>query len=206
MNNAEVLSDFRRRWEGTFVWLTMDNRPDELVYLNNIEESSTKIATIHLTSDRIGKLTLNFGSEGHSLQFRYPPVGVFQHEQDAYVFYRRPSRQYRRGICADNSILFNVTRNLVGNQARWTPSKVRSAYTHETYNITTALALLEKGYKGVALDSNFSLTLSLFDGNTDYVLFHWLHPIARINSKGQVTQLLEANYKDTVNRVGFTNV
>ena len=205
MNNAEVLQDFRRRWEGTYVWLAMDNRPDELVYLETILESSTKIATIHLTSDRIGKLTLNFGSEGHALQFRYPPVGVFQHEQDAYAFYRRPSRQYRRGICADNSILWNVTRNLVGNRARWSPSEVRSAFEHETYNITTALTLLEKGYKGVALDGNFSLTLSMFE-TPDYVLFHWMHPVARINSKGQVTQLLEANYKETVNRMGFTNV
>src|ERR1700743_1243500 len=110
MNNGEVINDFRRRWEGTYVWLSIDDKKsEELVKLDAIEASSTKVATLYLPSDRVGKLTINFGSEGHSLQFRYPPVGVFQYERDAYVFYRRPERQYRRGICADNSTMQNVT-------------------------------------------------------------------------------------------------
>lgn len=204
MNNAEVLSDFRRRWEGTFVWLAMEGRADELVYINSVDENSTKIATINLTSDRIGKLALNFGSEGHSLQFRYPPVGVFQYEKDAYVFYRRPTRQYRRGICADNSTLMNVTRNLCGNRTRWSPMEVRAAFEHETYSIATALTLLEKGYKGVALDGNFSLTQSMFD-TPDYVLWHWMSPVARVNKNGVVSNILESSYKDMVNRMGFNN-
>lgn len=204
MTNDEVLQDFRRRWEGTFVWLGIDGRGDELVKLERIENSSTKVATLHLTSDRVGALSLNFGSEGHSLQFRYPPVGVYQHERDAYVFYRRPQRQYRRGICPDNSIMWNVTRNLVGNRCGWNYSEVRAAFEHETFSITTALTLLEKGYKGVALDGNFSLTQSVFE-TPEYILFHWVHPIARINTKGQMTHLYENGYKDVVARMGFNH-
>lgn len=204
MNNAEVLSDFRRRWEGTYVWLEIDGRPDELVYLDSVEESSTKIATLNLTSDKLGKLSVNFGSENHALQFRYPPVGVFQHDRDAYVFYRRPQRQYRRGICSDNSYMWNVTRRLVGNRVRWNAAEIRSAFEHETYSIVTALTLLEKGYKGVALNGNFSLTQSLFE-TPDYVLWHWVNPVARINTKGQVTQVIEASYKNIITQLGFTN-
>jgi len=204
MNDNEVLQDFRRRWEGTFIWLGIEGRGDELVRLDSVEASSTKVATLNLSSDKVGKLSLNFGSEGHSLQFRYPPVGVFQHEKDAYVFYRRPQRQYRRGICTDNSIMYNVTRNLVGNRCSWNYGEVRSAFEHETFSVTTALTLLGKGYKGVALESNFSLCQSMFE-TPDYVLFHWVHPIARVNTRGQVTHLIENAYKDMVNRMGFNN-
>ncbi len=205
MNNNEVLNDFRRRWEGTFVWLSIDDKKtEELVRLDTIEASSTKVATLHLTSDRIGKLSINYGSEGHSLQFRYPPVGVFQFNQEAYAFYRRPERQYRRGICADNSWMWNTTRNLCGNRCRWTAQEVRAAFEHETYSIPTALTLLEKGCKGVALDGNFSLTLSMFD-TPDYVLFHWSHPVARVNKKGVITHVYEAAYKTLINQLGFNN-
>jgi hypothetical protein len=202
VNNAEVVQDFRRRWEGTFVWLAIEGRGEELVRLESIENSSTKVATLNLSSDRIGKLSLNLGSEGHSLQFRYPPVGVFQHERDSYVFYRRPQRQYRRGICGDNSIMRNTTRNYVGNRSRWDFAEVRSAFAHETYSVPTALTLLETGYKGVALNDNFSLVQSMFE-NTDYVLFHWEHVIARVNEKGVVTKLFETLYKDMIQELGF---
>jgi hypothetical protein len=204
MNNSEVLQDFRRRWENTFVWLAMDGRADELVKLESIEESSTKIATLNLSGDKIGKLSLNFGSEGHSLQFRYPPVGVFQFQKDAYVFYRRPMRQYRRGICSDNSTMWNVTRNLVGNRCRWIAAEVRAAFDHETFSVATALTLLEQGYKGVALEGNFSLTQSLFD-TPDYVLWHWTNPIGRIDKKGKISRMYEESYRTMVSRMGFTN-
>jgi hypothetical protein len=205
MNDAEVIQDFRRRWEGTYIWLSIEGRGDELVHLDAVDTSSgTKVATLNLSSDKIGKLSINLGSAGHTLQFRYPPVGVFQFKENAYVFYRRPMRQYRRGICGDNSLMWNVSRNLTGNVCRWTPQEVRAAFEHETYDITTALTLLEKGYKGVALDSNFSLTQSMFE-NPDYVLWHWTHPIGRVNSKGKVTQLYENGYKTLVNQMGFAN-
>lgn len=207
MNNYDVIQDFRRRWEGTFVWLSIEGRSDELVRIDSVQDSDTKVATLTLSSDKIGKLNLNFGSEGHSLQFRYPPVGVFQHKKDAYVFYRKPARQYRRGICSDNSIMWNVTRNIVGNTGFWNCGEIRSAFEHETFSLVQALHMLEKGYKGVALDGNFSLIQSMFENSTDYILFHWSSMIAKVNAKGNITKLYENAYVDMISSLGInTNV
>lgn len=204
MNDAEVIADFQRRWEGTFVWLDIEGRNEELVYLQSVEHSYTKVATLNLTSDKIGKLSLNFGSDGHALKFLYPPVGVFQFQKDAYVFYRKPSRQYRRGICTDNSIMWNVTRNLAGNRCRWTPAEVRAAFDHETYSVDKAMIMLDQGYKGVALDGNFSITQSLFE-TPEYVLWHWTNPVARVDKKGKVSRLYENGYKAMITQLGFNN-
>lgn len=199
MTNSEVIQDFSRRWQGTFVWLDIADREEELVKVDLVEETGgSKIATMHLSSDTLGKFQINFGSDGHQLRFKYPPVGVFQHETDAMVFYRRPQRQYRRGICPDNSVLFNVTRNVVGNRSRWNHAEIRDAFEHETYSVKEALKMLKVGgFRGVALRDNFTLTQTLFE-NPDYVLWHWVHPIARVDSKGKLTVLMEEDYRPTV--------
>lgn len=201
MNNAEVLHDFRRRWENTYVWLNIENKDEELVYLSRVEDNSDKVGKLYLTSDRLGELVLNFGSEGYALQFRYPPVGVFQHNRDAYCFYRRPIRQYRRGICGDNSLLMNTARNLTGNTARFGSGILKSAFAHQVFTWPEAIELLAGGiWRGVALSENFSLTQSMFK-SPDYVLFHWTHPIARVNTKGQITLFYEENYREWIHQL-----
>jgi hypothetical protein len=195
LTNGEIIQDFRRRWEGTFAWLYMDKLDEEiLVYINRVEDSSDKVATIGVTNKKYGQLVLHLGSEEYELRFKYPPVGVFQHGDDVLLFRRRPARQYRRGICADNSVIWNVTRNVVGNRARFDASEVQSAFDHVTYGEAQALKLLESGSaRGVAMRNNYSLLLSMDEGS-DYVLWHWDVPVARVNAKGSITAVLEKSY------------
>lgn len=195
MTNVEIVADFRRRWEGTYAWLWMDKLNEEiLVSINRVEDSSDKVATIGVTNKKYGQLVLNLGSEEHELRFKYPPVGVFQHGDDVLLFRRRPARQYRRGICPDNSIIWNVTRNVVGNRARFDANEVQSAFDHVTHSETQALKLLGSGQaRGVALRNNYSLLLSMDEG-PDYVLYHWDVPVARMNVKASITAVLEKPY------------
>jgi len=196
LNNAEVVQDFRRRYEGTFVWLKMEEKNKEvLVKVRQVEDSYSKIGVLHLDSEEFGAISLNMGSDGHSIQFKYPPVGVFQYKKDAYLFRRRPARQYQRGICGGNSIMMNVTRNLVGPITRWTMDEVRAAFDHKTFEKKEALSLLKnRKVRSVALYDNYALCLSLND-NPDHLLFHWNSPIAQVNEDGKVTSVLEESYK-----------
>lgn len=199
MNNAEIVADFRRRWEGTYAWLYMDKlREETMVNIQRVEDNNDKVATITVTSQKYGQLVLNLGSDEHELRFKYPPVGVFQSGKDAYLFRRRPARQYRRGICPDNSLLWNVTRHVVGNRARFTSQEVLDAFVAKTYTNEEALSLLSKDYKGVALSSNYAITLSL-DAEPDYVLWHWDNPVARIDTKtGKISSWYEKSYQQTL--------
>jgi len=195
MNNAEVVADFRRRYEGTYAWLWMDRTQEEtLIHIDRIEDNNDKVATINVTGAKYGQLVLNLGSEEYELRFKYPPVGVFQHGDDAMFFRRRPMRQFRRGICADNSYLGNCTRGFVGNRARFGTPEVQSAFDHKTFGEKEALKMLDGGkHRGVALRNNFAMILTV-DENPDHLLFHWDQPVARINTKGKVTRVYEKAY------------
>ena|SRR5579864_2936748 len=195
MNNQEIVADFRRRWEGTYAWLFMEQVNDEtLVHIDRVEDDSDKVATLTVTSGKYGQMVLNFGSSEHELRFKYPPVGVFQFGDDVYMFRRRPARQYRRGICPDNSLLWNVTRGLVGNRARFDAKEVQAAFEHKTFSEAEALKMLAKGMKGVALSHNFAVTLPIEEGNPDYILWHWNYPVARMDKEGKITRVYEKQY------------
>jgi hypothetical protein len=195
LTNGEIIQDFRRRWEGTYAWLWMDKLNEEvLVHIDRVEDSSDKVATIGVTNKKYGQLVLHLGSEEHELRFKYPPVGVFQHGDDVLLFRRRPARQYRRGICPDNSVIWSVARNVVGSRAGFDASEVQSAFDHHTYTEAQALKMLAAGtHRGVALRGNYSLLLSMDEG-PDHMLWHWDVPVARVNTKGSITAVLEKSY------------
>lgn len=203
MNDQEVIQDFRRRWENTFLWLYMEKTSEEtLVKLTTVEDSREKVATLHLVSAKYGNFTLNFGSPDHELRFKYPPVGVFQSGMDACLFRRRPIRQYRRGICTDNSTLVNVTRNCVGTLVRLDFPTIVDAFGHHTYSLADACRLLGDGKcRSVALDHNFSVSLSLTTTSYDYILWHWDHPVAYLEKDGKVKLIMEKNYASWINEI-----
>ena len=200
MDAYEVIGDFRRRYEGTYVWLSMDDcNKETLVHVDKIEDSNTKMATLNLTSQEYGQLSINYGSADHTLKFKYPPVGVFQHGNNACVFMRRPSRQYRRGLCSDNSLMQHTTRNVCGGSMNWSIDEVTSAYRHETTSLQNALNLLtKKTIRSVALANEFSLCRSPTLDSKDHLLFHWQQPVARLTKDGTISNLLEKHYEQEI--------
>jgi hypothetical protein len=206
MTNDEVIQDFRRRYEGTFVFLKMENSGIEtLCRVDQVEYSSSKIGVLHLTSEKFGSLKINIGSDTHSLKFKSPKPGVFQHGRDAFLFHRRPARQYRRGVCADNSVLWNVTRSVVGSLTRWNAAEVQAAFDHQVSSLPEALQQLDKGTaRSVALPDNFSVSLSPFD-SPDLVVWNWSYPIAKCDGKGKLTHIYEDVFKPQLEEM-FNNV
>lgn len=192
MNNSEVVQDFRRRYEGTWVFLKMENKGVEtLVKVHEVSESFSKVAVLNLESSEHGMLTINLGSEGHSLRFKYPSIGVFQHGRDALTFRRRPTRQYRRGVCPDNSSMGPVTRNFAGNFVAWTTNELKSAFDHNTFTPKEALVGLSTSkMRSVALADNFAISESVFEGE-DYVVWNWHYPIARLSKAGKIVHVYE---------------
>lgn len=202
MNNAEVIADFRRRYEGTYVWLKMEGPGCEtLVHVERIEGDNTKMGILHLTSQEYGELRVNFGSSDHSLKFKYPPVGVFQCDDQALIFTRRPTRQYRRGLCTDNSSLVTVSSRMISNTARWTMNEVAAAFKAERVSFDRALnQMQDKRIKSVALANEFSLCKSVTK-DKEHMLLHWENPIARIDRAGKVTQVLEEVYRKDIDEL-----
>lgn len=199
MEYSEIVEDFRRRYEGTYVWIQIEEKDEEfLAKICEVVYNGTKIGVIYLDSEEFGNLTINMGSKGHSIKFKYPPVGVFQNGYDAFFFRRIPARQYRRGMCNDNSLIENIVSEYInGFEATLSESKIKHAFRHNTYSKLAALKLLGKPlYKSIALKNNFALCRSFLQDGDDHILFHWTNPVARISHEGHLTKVYQWAYKN----------
>lgn len=202
MTPEEIVNDFARRYQGTYVFVQDPNDNEEsLFYMDRVEPSPTKTGVIHLSSGEVGRIRLNLGS-AHTLKFIPAPVGVFQHGPMAYLCLRKPARQWRRGICPDNTTIVPTTRLLARNaDAGFTYDLVSDAFRKQTLGIKAALEMLaSKKYKSVALADNFSLSLALTN-SPDYLLFFWDLPVAKVKSDGSLSLILENAFSAQIKKV-----
>ena len=200
MSPAEIVNDFRRKYEGTFCWLEVEKATQEaLVRVVRVEDHPQKGGTIQLESSKYGNLTLNLASDGYALKFKHPPVGVFQYKQFAFYFMRRPQRQWQRGLCPGNSLLRNVEHNISGNFARFSADEIQAAFDHKVFDPKEALWMLNKQQAcSVALPNDFAVSLS-FRLREEFVLFHWRHPVALLDkSTGKVTEIVGERYAPVI--------
>lgn len=202
MTADEILNDFKRRYESTYVMVQEPNSSEEMLYLvERIEADEHRAAVFHLFSNEVGRIKINYGS-AHTVKFVPPPVGVFQYGGDALVCFRLPQKQYRRGICSDNCRIYHTATAITREQGQMDMETISAAFAKKVYQPKEALDILAKGkYRSVALPDNFSLTLSFSEGSKDYVLFFWTMPVARVNNEGKITSYLEAVFTKQINKL-----
>lgn len=201
MNQQQIIADFRRRYEGTYVFVEFPNSAkEELFRVDSIEDSDATVGILCLSSDDYGKIRLNFATD-HRILFKYPPIGVFQNGNQAYLFRRLPARQYARGICAGNSEIVPVTGLIKRHPNGLNFQTVKNAFIGKTYTFREAVAMLEsKKFMSVALADGFSLSLSP-TAQEGYLMFYFDIPVAWVNLKGELSIVLEETYNDQIKMV-----
>lgn len=201
MNQNEVLSDFQRRYSGTYLMVQEpDSEEKILCRCDAIEADDKKVATLKLFSNEMGTIRLNMATK-HTLTFVSAPVGIFQHGADSCLCLRNPRKQYRRGICADNTHIYPVGATLT--QTRGTPMSLeilQSAFAGRTYPYREALAMLKSNrYRSVAMHNYMTLMHSMTT-TPGFVLFHWDCPIAKLDLEGKVVHIYEKALEPQVNQ------
>lgn len=205
MNIDEILNDFKRRYEHSYIWVAPPESDEEsLFFVNRISKDKSSIANLELTSPEFGKIILNMGTS-HTLKFKYPPVGVFQSGVDALMFRRLPVKQYKVGLYTGNSSISPVYQHLRGLRAPVVDNldfdQVLSAFRKETHTFSDALKMLSSGrFRSVALARNFSLMLSM-TGNGGYLLLYWETPVAAVDTTGKVTLMYEKSYESVIEQI-----
>lgn len=202
MTNDQIIQDFRRRYEQTYVLLNLEAKKTEvLARVAQVSNSDSKTGVIFFETQDYGLLSLNMGSEGHSMRSFWPKSGVFQLEDRAAVFWRWPRKQYQRGISANNCLIHPVTRPYIGGAFSCNFVNLGYAHRHVTFTVEQALKFLNgNSASSVALDGDLSISLS-FTGSPDYMILHYTHVIARCNPKGRLTHVYEKVYLPTLQRL-----
>lgn len=97
--------DFSQRYSGTFGWYEGKEGP-VLVRLESVDESSLYF------KDVSGMGYTAHPSRGNVFSFLPVIKGSYLYDGDVVVVERRPARQWKRGICIENTLI----RNLKGNE------------------------------------------------------------------------------------------
>jgi hypothetical protein len=204
MNNREALEDFRRRYQGTYAWVYLEAKNQEVVTLiSAVQDDENSVGRITLSTSEFGELVMNMGSSEYQLKFKYPPVGVFQYGKDSCYFRRLPARQYQRGLCQANSHIATVTRNIT---SRGNPGfglkLLQAAFAKETLSFPDALKLLEtKKVRSASLTGNYSISQPVGTGNSPYILWHWASPVALVKQTGAISKVLEQAYTKQIEEI-----
>lgn len=191
MNPSEHIHDFQRRYQGTIVMVKLPPKEEFVPMLvSAIEYVGDCEASMTMSSNVLGKIRLNMANE-YEMKFEFPECGVFQLHKDAIVFRRLPKRQWRKGICSENSAVFPVYHRVVDAKGpALTTETVSAALEKKCYSAQTGLDLLKQGYRSVALGNNFALCQS-FNGDTGPVIFHWDRVIGTLSKGEKKIQLSE---------------
>lgn len=136
--------DIRKYYEGTFVKFAPFG--DELFLIKSV--SSDAIKGWYKMGKEEFILTLS-DEAPFNLDFVLPHKSVYQLNDYAVVLHRVPARQYFRGICAENTKIFNpLTRDAV--DINW---KSLQAYVEKQAFKSLKEAINAKNYSSIALNS-----------------------------------------------------
>ena len=169
--------DIQKYYENTYV--KFSEFGDKLFYINSV--GSDKVAGVDDENTAFELFLSN--SAPYMVNYLLPHKAVFQWKDSVYLLQRIPARQYRRGLCSDNTMITNVTtgtrldigfnslKAFVGK-----PSYSSFSNAFNTKAKTKAVALssrmsyLRSGY--ILIDSH---KIAQFDYNTKKILM--LHKI-----------------------------
>jgi len=94
--------DFAQRYQGTFGWFHTEKKERMLVQLVEVNESSLMFQA------KDGMKYFANPDKGNVFEFIPVTKGVYQLGKDVVFVTRKPARQWKRGLCLENTYLYNL--------------------------------------------------------------------------------------------------
>lgn len=185
MNPNQIFEDFDRKYQGSFVQVSLNNEEPGLFKLNRVINGSGKFPKLELTSDKVGTIILNYNTNAR-IFFKMPQTTYIQLGNEAFIFTRRAERQWKRGIHSNNCGVFNPLSDyhFRHNMKQVDFNSIREAFNPTYTPFRDALVLLnDKKYKSVAINRNLAI---VNPGKSGYVLFYRFAAIGTVDKDGKV--------------------
>lgn len=202
--NEQMVRDLNRRYARTVV---------EVIYKPTKEKFPIFVDSLHFLPEGV---ILVGNKAGKEMQEKYndyvflesPESGVFDFGGTTYVYQHRPERQWRKGICLDNSSIFSPILNIID---RFDCNEVRLNYRPKVYSVKGLKNLfrdtvlrLEEGIKLLSESDNLSVALnkkyfiSIYTEANSYVLWRMDKPLCKFYPETFSVTLFEPIYRQEV--------
>lgn len=181
MNPNQIFEDFDRKYQGSFVQVVFDKKSPELFQIVRMRNEGSKFPKIELRSDKLGTVVLNYNTQARML-FRVPQATYFQSGKGAVFFTRRPERQWKRGIHANNTSLL-VPNASMAKEVDW--ENINEAFNPQFFSLSDAVnKLVKEDYSSVALSRNMALIKS--KTRDVFGLFYRMGRIGHVTPQGEI--------------------
>lgn len=95
--------DFSARYRGTFGWYMKDDHERVLAFIAEVADNQVVFQDVH------GMNYHAYANKGSKFEFLPVTKGWFYgRDGRMFLFSRRPARQWHRGICANNTMIYRV--------------------------------------------------------------------------------------------------
>lgn len=199
INLDQLYVDFKQRYEHTYIRTQFPQSPTKDVFFVESVKQGEKYPILCLRNDKVGAVQLNYDSESKIL-FDAPPLGYFWFDHKVALLYRRLStRQWKRGICAGNSVITNGYMNhLWIINVPLSLVTLEAAYQHQHATFETAIDLLSS-IKALSIPLSDHLAIGL-SPLADGLLIVWYEdtPIAKYHLTACRLHLFEKHFEQEV--------
>jgi len=149
------ISDFKQRYQGVLGWLNPDKPTEKrAVYVASV--TASKVVFRDSASNDF------YANVGAGVQFEFIPTQKAWYNTASRVFLvqRIPARQWKRGICEDNTLINEVLEGTLFNgptDISWRDAAFQIMTAAVDYSKATA-ALLEGSRSSAALSKHFAIS------------------------------------------------
>lgn len=195
---AQIATDLNLRYSGTVVrYRQSSDLPWDTVVIADVVSARGALPQLVLKG-LSGTQVISYGTEGE-FNFEFPDTGCFNYNGIGLAFFRRPSRQNKRALCAATSVRSN---HYTASRLTTVPVFdvfVANAMFNRVYTPKdTAIGLLNaRNAYCVAVSSEFMLGLNTRKDRS-HLLFHRITPIAEISESGEVSSILHPAFEGKV--------
>lgn len=166
-SNEMQISEMEKKYNGCFLFL---KDPKERLFLVQYKGWD---GNCHLFKDEHGATLAVRHETEYEVLCMHPEKKVFNHKDRVLISYSLPLRQYKRGICRDNLMIANPTRQLWEDKNLLSIETLHSAFFNRYYTLEEMLILLqEKKILSGAISSKFSFAQSHTNKPGFYLWFY----------------------------------
>lgn len=149
----QTSDDLNRKYGGTYVILQRDTKQPRLAYVDSIGE---KI----YCRNRSGGAVYGYDIDSVKMIQEYPKVGWFQKEGQCFFLNTLPARQWQRGLCVNNSRIYQDPLAAPIRFAAGIGWDIAEAAFNPLTTVTLAdglKAIRNKEFSGIALTKKYAL-------------------------------------------------
>lgn len=203
----ENSGDFRQRYEGTYGFFVDETGTRMLTKILAIDQESSPRA-VHFVDERGVTYTLYADVAGNIGYEFLPPKSMFHNtEYGVYYTQRRAARQFKRGVCSENTTIFRLLNGSF-EQVRVDFPQLKAIYSRPVSFDEAFARYKAKLWQSVALSKNFSLVR----GKGVYLLTELIASVGE-SEDGKYHIKVAPGYsafttelRDAFNRVGLHNM